>query len=139
MGGHLTGSIDLVMRIPGGPAGPRFVVADYKTNALHPRGMPVGPGDYDPARLVTAMEDHDYPLQALLYSVALHRYLRWRMPDYRPEDHLGGIVYLFLRGMTGAVDAKTSPAGVFEWKVPPELVCSLSDLLDGRPPGGGLP
>ena len=32
------------------------------------------------------MEDHDYPLQALLYSVALHRYLRWRKSDYRPDD-----------------------------------------------------
>ena len=99
--GHLTGSIDLVLRVPGGPAGPRFVVADYKTNALHPRGLPVGPDDYDPDRLVAAMEEHDYPLQALLYSVALHRYLRWRVPGYRPDAHLGGVAYLFLRGMTG--------------------------------------
>lgn len=133
--GHLTGSIDLVLRV-GGPAGPRFVVADYKTNALHPRGQPVGPADYGTERLVAAMEDHDYPLQALLYSVALHRYLRWRMPDYRPEAHLGGIAYLFLRGMTGVRAGTDAPAGVFEWAVPPALVVSLSDLLDGRPPEG---
>ncbi len=124
------------MRVPGGPAGPRFVVADYKTNALHPRGQPVGPADYGRARLVAAMEEHDYPLQALLYSVALHRYLRWRMPDYRPDAHLGGIAYLFLRGMTGARARADEPAGVFEWAVPPALVVSLSDLLDGRPPEG---
>jgi exodeoxyribonuclease V beta subunit len=134
--GHLTGSIDLVMRVPAGPAGRRFVVADYKTNALHPRGQPVGPADYGRARLVAAMEEHDYPLQALLYSVALHRYLRWRMPDYRPETHLGGIAYLFLRGMTGAPAGTDGPAGVFEWVVPPALVMSLSDLLAGRPPEG---
>jgi exodeoxyribonuclease V beta subunit len=136
LAGHLTGSIDLVMRVPGGPAGPRFVVADYKTNALHPRGQPVGPADYGRARLAAAMEEHDYPLQALLYSVALHRYLRWRMPDYRPDAHLGGIAYLFLRGMTGARAGADEPAGVFEWAVPPALVVSLSDLLDGRPPEG---
>jgi exodeoxyribonuclease V beta subunit len=136
LAGHLTGSIDLVMRVPGGPAGPRFVVADYKTNALHPRGQPVGPDDYGRARLVAAMEEHDYPLQALLYSVALHRYLRWRMPDYRPEAHLGGIAYLFLRGMTGASAGADGPAGVFEWAVPPALVAVLSDLLDGHPPEG---
>ncbi len=130
--GHLTGSIDLVMRIPGGPAGPRFVVADYKTNALHPRGLPVGPTDYGPERLVVAMEEHDYPLQALLYSVALHRYLRWRMSDYRPDAHLGGVAYLFLRGMTGRDGPIRGPAGVFEWAVPPALVVALSDLLDGR-------
>ena len=105
LAGHLTGSIDLVMRVPGGPAGHRFVVADYKTNALHPRGQPVGPADYGTDRLVEAMDEHDYPLQALLYSVALHRYLRWRMPAYRPDAHLGGVAYLFLRGMTGAEPA----------------------------------
>jgi exodeoxyribonuclease V beta subunit len=136
LGGHLTGSIDLVMRVPGGPDGPRFVVADYKTNALHPRGLPVQPADYDVDRLVAAMEEHDYPLQALLYSVALHRYLRWRKPDYRPEAHLGGIAYLFLRGMSGAGGVTAGPPGVFEWAVPPALVVSLSDLLDGRRAGG---
>ena len=138
LAGHLTGSIDLVMRVPGGPDGHRFVVVDYKTNALHPRGAPVGPDDYAPARLVTAMEDHDYPLQALLYSVALHRYLRWRKSDYRPETHLGGIAYLFLRGMAGPGGRPGEPSGVFGWAVPPTLVVSLSDLLDGRPPGGGV-
>ncbi len=130
--GHLTGSIDLVVRVPGGPAGPRFVVADYKTNALHPRGLPVGPADYGAEQLVAAMEEHDYPLQALLYSVALHRYLRWRMPGYRPDAHLGGIAYLFLRGMPGPGGVAGTPPGVFEWAVPPALVVSLSELLDGR-------
>ena len=55
------------------------------------------------------MEDqmlhHHYPLQAHLYLVALHRHLRWRLPDYDPERHLGGYVYCFLRGMPGPVDA----------------------------------
>ena len=134
--GHLTGSIDLVLRIPGGTVGPRFVVADYKTNALHLRGQPPGPADYGADRLVSAMEEHDYPLQALVYSVALHRYLRWRMPGYRPEAHLGGVAYLFLRGMTGHGGGAGAAAGVFEWAVPPALVAELSDLLDGRGAGG---
>jgi exodeoxyribonuclease V beta subunit len=58
------------------------------------------------------------------------------MPDYRPAAHLGGIAYLFLRGMTGAGARADGPAGVFEWAVPPALVVSLSHLLDGRPPQG---
>ncbi len=136
LAGHLTGSIDLVLRVPNGAQGPRYVVADYKTNALHPRGVPVGPDDYAADRLAAAMVAHDYPLQALLYSVALHRYLRWRMPGYRPEYQLGGIAYLFLRGMMPAVPTVGGPAGVFEWAVPPALVISLSDLLDGRTVGG---
>ena len=84
------------------------------------------------------MEEHDYPLQALLYSVALHRYLRWRKPGYRPEAHLGGIAYLFLRGMTGPGRTGRGAAGVFEWAVPPALVVALSDLLDGRRQRGGV-
>ena len=41
-----------------------------------------------------------YDLQYLLYTLALHRYLRTRLPDYSPEHHLGGVHYLYLRGMT---------------------------------------
>ncbi len=58
-----------------------------------------------------------YPLQALLYSVALHRFLRWRQPGYDPRIHLGGVLYLFLRGMCGP-DTPTvdeMPCGVFSW------------------------
>ncbi len=133
LAGHLTGSIDLILRLADGGT-PRFVVADYKTNALTPRGSVPVPDDYHPTRMAEAMVEHDYPLQALLYSVALHRYLRWRQTGYRPADHLGGVVYLFVRGMTGpdvAVSDNHSH-GVFDWAVPPALVVALSDLLDGR-------
>lgn len=58
-------------------------------------------GDYTPARMAEAMLHPDYPLQALLYSVVLHRFLRWRQPGYDPERHLGGVLYLFVRGMCG--------------------------------------
>ena len=134
LAGHLTGSIDLVMRIDGSPA-PRFVVADYKTNALHRLGQPVEPGDYGPGRMAEAMVEHDYPLQAALYSVALHRYLRWRLAGYDPGVHLGGVAYLFLRGMTGPEPGPVvgSPAGVFSWDLPPAAVVELSDVLDGYP------
>lgn len=47
------------------------------------------------------MAANHYPLQAHLYLVALHRYLRWRLPGYEPERHLGGYVYVFLRGVPG--------------------------------------
>ena len=70
-----------------------------------------------------------YPLQALLYAVALHRYLRWRQPGYDPERHLGGVQYLFVRGMVGP---QTPPGcGVFDWQPPAALVVALSDLLAG--------
>ena len=79
------------------------------------------------------MLDAHYPLQALLYSVALHRYLRWRQPGYDPEQHLGGVLYLFVRGMCGpdtpVVDGV--PCGVFGWRPPAALVVELSACWTG--------
>src|SRR5262249_43198372 len=92
--GYLSGSVDAVLRVGG-----RYVVVDYKTNWLGESDRPLTSADYDRARMTEAMLHSDYPLQALLYSVVLHRFLRWRLPDYQPETHLGGAMYLFLRGM----------------------------------------
>jgi exodeoxyribonuclease V beta subunit len=120
--GYLSGSVDVVLRLPDG----RFLIADYKTNFL-------GVHAEDYTRLAEAMLHSHYPLQALLYSVVVHRYLRWRLPGYDPARHLGGVLYLYLRGMCGpdtpVVDGH--PAGVFSWHPPAELVGALSDLLDG--------
>ncbi len=134
--GYLSGSIDAVLRVPG-PDGHRFLVVDYKTNLLRDPGAPgveqLAWG-YRPDVLPAAMISAHYPLQALLYSAALHRYLRWRLPGYDPERHLGGVLYLFLRGMAGP-DTPTQDGvacGVFSWRPAPALVVALSDLLDGR-------
>jgi exodeoxyribonuclease V beta subunit len=134
LAGHLTGSIDLIFRAPDREGQVRFVVADYKTNRLSRRGHAPTSTDYGQERMAQAMVEHHYPLQALLYSVALHRYLRWRVPDYVPGRHLGGATYLFLRGMDGGRDAGRAerPDGVFHWDIPPRLVVQLSDLLDGH-------
>ena len=134
--GYLSGSVDVVLRIRSGPgqADHRYVVVDYKTNWLGEPGRPLTAADYTPARMAEAMLHSDYPLQALLYSVVLHRFLRWRQPGYDPDRHLGGVLYLFLRGMCGADTpmADGQPAGVFGWRPPTSLVIELSDLLDGR-------
>ena len=108
------------------------MVVDYKTNWLGDPARPLTAADYAQPRLVEAMLHSDYPLQALLYSVVLHRFLRWRLPGYVPEQHLGGVMYLFLRGMCGpetpVVDGH--PAGVFSWQPPAALIIALSDLVD---------
>ena len=113
--------------------GQRFVVIDYKTNRLGDFGTENTAADYTAPRLAEAMMHSDYPLQALLYSVVLHRFLRWRLPGYAPARHLGGVAYLFVRGMCGAATplVEGNPCGVFSWQPPVELVSRLSDLLDG--------
>jgi len=130
--GYLSGSIDVVLRVHG-ETGPRFVVVDYKTNSLGEPGRPLTAWDYTPEKVTAAMLHSHYPLQALLYSVVLHRFLRWRLPDYDPEVHLGGVLYLYLRGMVGpqtpVVDGV--PCGVFSWRPPVALILELSAVLDG--------
>ncbi len=130
--GYLTGSVDVVLRLPG----PRYLIVDYKTNWLGPREEPLTAHSYRPGALDAAMTHSDYPLQALLYAVVLHRFLRWRQPGYDPEQHVGGVVYLYLRGMCGPqtplIDGE--PCGVFAWRPPVALLEELSDLLDGSRP-----
>lgn len=133
--GYLTGSVDVVLRVRGA-AGVRYVIVDYKTNWLGPMDAPLTAASYDRSALEDAMGHSDYPLQALLYAVVLHRFLRWRQPGYDPERHFGGVAYLYLRGMCGSetpvIDG--APAGVFTWRPPAALVAELSDLLDGVKP-----
>ncbi|MCW2804257.1 MAG: family ATPase [Propionibacteriaceae bacterium] len=133
--GYLNGSIDAVLRVRSPEGVPRYLVVDYKTNWLGDfNGEPLTLGHYAPPKLGQAMMQAHYPLQALLYAVAVHRMLRWRQPGYDPELHLGGVLYLFVRGM-GGPDTPTVdgvPCGVFSWRPPSQLIRELSDLLDGR-------
>jgi exodeoxyribonuclease V beta subunit len=138
--GYLSGSIDVVLRIPEGrPEADdhRYLVVDYKTNTLGEPGRPLTALDYTPQKVTEAMLHSHYPLQALLYSVVLHRYLRWRQPGYDPERHLGGVLYLYVRGMVGpdtpVVDGV--PCGVFSWRPPVALVEELSAILAGAEEG----
>ena len=134
--GFLTGSIDLALRVPGEKGVPRFAIVDYKTNWLAAPGEVLTAWHHRPSALAAEMHRGHYGLQALLYTAAMHRYLRWRLPGYDPELSLAGVFYLFVRGMLGAgtpvIDG--GPCGVFAWRPSRELVEGLSDLLDGRDP-----
>src|SRR5690606_4542337 len=78
--GYLTGSVDVVLRTGG-----RYLVVDYKTNWLGPIDEPLTAASYRPELLAQAMGHSSYPLQALLYAVVAHRFLRWRVADYDPQ------------------------------------------------------
>ena len=87
--GLMTGKIDLTYVRDG-----RWYVLDYKSNRL--------PG-YSPDLLQIAMRHSEYDLQALIYTVALHRWLRFRLGTaYDYERDMGGIRYLFCRGLDAA-------------------------------------
>lgn len=87
--GYLKGFIDLIFEWEG-----QYYILDYKSNHLGDSFE-----DYQPDKLNAAMAEHHYTLQYLLYSLALHRYLKHRVPDYDYHTHFGGVYYLFLRGI----------------------------------------
>jgi exodeoxyribonuclease V beta subunit len=122
LSGHLRGFVDLVFRHQD-----RWFVADYKSNRLGPQ-----PRDYRPDRLLEAMDTHHYFLQYHLYAVALHRHLRHRLVGYDPERHLGGVYYLFLRGMSPDHEPGT---GVYFDRPRVALIEDLSAVLDGGAEG----
>ncbi len=132
LAGYLTGSVDVVLRVPVDGV-ERFVIVDYKSNWLGAPDEELTSASYRPAALADAMTHSSYPLQALLYAVVLHRFLRWRLAGYDPHTHLGGVMYLYLRGLCGpdtpAVDGER--CGVFSWRPPVALVEAVSDALDG--------
>jgi exodeoxyribonuclease V beta subunit len=128
--GYLAGAIDLVARPPGD--GVPYALVDYKTNRLAAAGEPLTAWHNRPAALAEEMQRSHYALQALLYAVALHRYLRWRVPGYDADRDRPVVLYLFLRGMTGPQTPVVggTPCGVFAWRPPAGLVPALSDLLE---------
>lgn len=112
LNGMFKGFIDLTFEHDG-----RYYLADYKSNWL---------GENDAAYTTQAIEEsmltHRYDLQLALYQLALHRQLKARLPHYQYEQHTGGVLYLFLRGIYSQTQ------GVFYESVPYELIEKL-DLL----------
>ena len=132
MGGLMTGSLDAVLR-HGGNGVSRFAVVDYKSNRLSHAGDPLDVRAYGHEAMVMAMIGHHYPLQALIYCVALHRFLLSRLDGYDIDTHLVGAGYLFVRGMTGPdsprVDGRRN--GVFLWRPSSATVLAVDSLLGG--------
>lgn len=118
--GFMIGTIDLLAEFEG-----RFFLMDYKSNHL---GNIVD--RYAVPLLTEAMADGHYYLQYLIYAVAVHRYLKARMPGYSYEQHFGGVVYLFLRGVR-----EGAQHGVFFDRPSHALMLALESCLSDREGG----
>ncbi|MCC8391130.1 exodeoxyribonuclease V subunit beta [Paraburkholderia sp. MMS20-SJTR3] len=121
--GFVKGFIDMIVEHDG-----RFWIVDWKSNHLGDSAA-----DYSAPPLEAAMASHAYHLQALLYTVALHRYLKTRVRDYAYDTHIGGYLYLFVRGVRPDWRDADGAAGVHVRRAPFELVA----LLDAAMIGGG--
>ena len=126
LNGMLKGFIDLIFEYRG-----RYWVADYKSNWL-------GPDDaaYSTAAMRDAILHKRYDMQYALYTLALHRLLKARLPGYADdpragyEQHVGGALYLFLRGI-----GEPQQRGAFVERPPVALILALDCLFDGQPIG----
>ena len=110
--GLLKGFIDLIFCYQG-----KYYILDYKSNYLGNT-----PADYKSDLLEQAMSSHQYHLQYLIYTVALHRLLKQRISDYSIDTHLGGVYYTFLRGMPAG-------QGVYFKKLTQQQVTILDGLF----------
>lgn len=116
--GMLKGFIDLVFSWEG-----KYYVVDYKSNWLGESSE-----DYTQEAMMNAMMDHRYDLQYQLYTLALHRFLQQRIPDYDYKSHFGGIYYLFLRGIDKAYPGN----GVYAYLPDEAFVLALDSLFTGQ-------
>lgn len=113
--GMMKGFIDLTFCWGG-----QYFILDYKSNHL---GNDLD--CYEDTMLQLAMAEHRYDVQLVLYTLALHRLLRLRIPDYDYDKHMGGGYYLFLRGLN-----QQNKNGQFFHKPAKELIFSLDALIN---------
>ena len=113
--GMLQGFVDMVFEHNG-----RYYIIDWKSNHLGYRRE-----EYGPAGLRESMARHAYILQYHLYTLALDRMLRLRLPGYDYDNHCGGAIYVFLRG----VSAASAGYGIYRHKPSAGFVRRAGELL----------
>lgn len=116
LAGYLRGFIDLVFE----HAGKTYVV-DYKSTSISDTIA-----GFTPALIERVVASHHYALQAALYSLVIHRYLRWRKRAYDYERDFGGALIVFLRGV-----CPTQPPGhaVYFHRAPSTAIDALDSLF----------
>ena len=133
--GFHSGCIDCVVPIGNKLEDSKWWVIDWKSNFISGRGnSDCLPGNYNYENMKEEMIKHHYPLQSHLYLLALHRLLKWRLKNYEPNLHLGGYVYLFLKGLPDiklfekSIEKDISP-GVFIGQAPINRINYLDKLF----------
>ncbi len=98
--GFHSGCIDCVFPVGNTLEDSKWWVIDWKSNFIsRSDNSDCLPRNYNYENMRDEMIKHHYPLQAHLYLLALHRLLKWRFKNYQPHLHLGGYIYLFLKGL----------------------------------------
>ncbi|WP_320412174.1 exodeoxyribonuclease V subunit beta [Candidatus Profftia tarda] len=113
--GMIKGSIDLVFYWQ-----ERYYILDYKSNWLGEDYYA-----YTQEAIIESMIEHRYDFQYQLYSLALHRHLCQRLPNYKYAQNFGGVIYCFLRGM----NIEQRGQGIFKYRPSEELIEGMDKLF----------
>ncbi|RYZ24397.1 MAG: hypothetical protein EOO10_20435 [Chitinophagaceae bacterium] len=114
--GIMNGKMDLFFYWEG-----KYYLLDWKSNFL---GDNVE--EYDESGLQEAMNENNYHLQYLIYTLAAKKYLESRLPLFDYEKEFGGVIYLFLRGIR-----KEAQTGIFAIKPLVSQIEKLEEMLAG--------
>ena len=112
--GILNGFIDLFFEHNG-----KYYILDWKSNFL---GDTIE--DYNNEKLVQAMNENNYHLQYLLYTLAIKKYLESKLQNFDYEKHFGGAIYVFLRGVR-----ENEETGLFVDKPSLELIDEIENII----------
>ncbi|MCW5197536.1 exodeoxyribonuclease V subunit beta [Buchnera aphidicola] len=110
----LTGSIDLIFKF-----NKKYYVIDYKSNFLGENNQ-----FYQKKYLKKEIIKKKYYIQYYLYSLALHRFLKLKLKNYKFKKNFGGIYYIFLRGIN-----KNNENGIFFYQPKYSLIKKLNNFF----------
>ncbi len=133
--GFHSGCIDCVFPVGNTLEDSKWWVIDWKSNFISGSEESVClPRNYNYENMRDEMIKHHYPLQSHLYLLALHRLLKWRFKNYQPQLHLGGYIYLFLKGLPDfelfeKSNLKYTAPGVFIGNAPLKRINYLDNLF----------
>jgi exodeoxyribonuclease V beta subunit len=117
--GIMTGVIDLIFQYEG-----KYYILDWKSNYL---GYKLD--DYQGENLNYSMAENQYILQYLIYTVAVHKYLKQRLGDrYDYDTHFGGVIYFFIRGVRMNLSS-----GIFTDRPQKDYILELERALQDNP------
>ncbi|ABM72401.1 possible UvrD/REP helicase subunit B [Prochlorococcus marinus str. MIT 9515] len=133
--GFHSGCIDCVIPLGNTLEDSKWWVIDWKSNFISSKeNSDCFPKNYHYENMKKEMIKHHYPLQAHLYLLALHRLLKWRLKNYQPNLHLGGYIYLFLKGLPDinlfekSVETDNTP-GLFISQAPINRISYLDNIF----------
>jgi exodeoxyribonuclease V beta subunit len=119
LNGFIKGFIDLIFRYKG-----KFYIVDWKSNLI---GKDIN--QYRTENLIPIMQNDYYVLQYHLYTLALHKYLKNRLPNYDYEKDFGGVFYIFLRGIN---KTKGPDYGIYRDRPQKKLILEMERELTGQ-------